>query len=164
MKAFHGIRPTDDLQLHAKMSPQTPHPVDQLPSVAAVCPDSTNAQPGVSQRLQDEARPVAVLDVGGVHTPFENQGECIDEEVSFAPVDRLAGIVPFRPPRSVVLTDWLSRIAALGYPDRPSLRRTSKRSLSCTRFQVPSRVHSAKYLKTEFHGGKSCGSDRHGQP
>ena len=51
--------------------------------------------------------------------------------------DFLASVVAPRPPFSVVLTDWLSMMAALGVASRPSLSRTMGRSASSTRSQVP---------------------------
>ena len=44
----------------------------------------------------------------------------IDERVAFAPVDLLASIVTASPPASVVLTLWLSMIAAEGLASRPT--------------------------------------------
>jgi hypothetical protein len=55
-------------------------------------------------------------------------------------------------------------IPALGCRSRPSASRTSPRKSSWIFFHTPSFFHAVKYLKTEFHGGKSCGKSRQTQP
>jgi hypothetical protein len=44
----------------------------------------------------------------------KDQPENIYEQMAFAAIDLLARIVAVRAPLSVVLTDWLSMMAALG--------------------------------------------------
>jgi hypothetical protein len=44
----------------------------------------------------------------------EDQAEAVDEDVPLAAIDLLARVVALRPPFSVVLTDWLSMMAAEG--------------------------------------------------
>jgi hypothetical protein len=44
----------------------------------------------------------------------ENQSQYINKKVTFPSIYLLAGIIAVAPPFSVVLTDWLSIIAALG--------------------------------------------------
>jgi hypothetical protein len=63
-------------------------------------------------------------------------------------------------PFSVVFTDWLSMIAALGVGSRPSASLTLGRRVSWIRSQVPSLRHCRKYHQTVPQGGKSCGSIR----
>ena len=53
----------------------------------------------------------------------------------------LVGIVAPGPPFSVVFTDWLSMIAALGAASCPSASRTLGRSAASTLSQVPSLRH-----------------------
>jgi len=48
----------------------------------------------------------------------------------FPAVDFLAGVITARPPFSVVFTDWLSMIAALGLSSRPAACRTLPRKAS----------------------------------
>jgi hypothetical protein len=74
----------------------------------------------------------------------KNQPENVYEQVALAAIDLLARIVAVRAPFSVVLTDWLSIIAALGCRLRPSASRRSPRSWSCIRFHVPSRRQHRK--------------------
>ena len=57
----------------------------------------------------------------------------------------------------MVFTDWLSMIAPLGVASRPSLSRTTGRSASKTRSQVPSLRHFRKYHQTVPQGGRSWG-------
>jgi hypothetical protein len=66
------------------------------------------------------------------------------QEVALAAFDLLVGIKAAESPFSVVLTDWLSRMPALGWRRLPAAARTSPRSRSCIRCQVPSRRHWRK--------------------
>jgi hypothetical protein len=50
---------------------------------------------------------------------LDDQAEGVDQEVALAAVDPLGAVIAVPPPRSVVLTLWLSRIAALGVGRRP---------------------------------------------
>jgi hypothetical protein len=47
-----------------------------------------------------------------------NQTQRVYQQVAFAPVDFLAGIISMDPPFAVVLTDWLSRMTVLGSIER----------------------------------------------
>ena len=85
-------------------------------------------------------------------------------DVALAPRCLLADVVAPRPAFSVVLTLWLSMMAALGMASRPSFSRTWPRSASSTRSQVPSARHFRKYRHTVPQGGRSWGTIRHGMP
>ena len=85
-------------------------------------------------------------------------------DVTLATHHLLTSIIATRPPFSVVFTDWLSIMAALGVRLLPSDCRTLGRSASWTPSHVPSSVHLRKYLYTVCQGGRSCGSIRHGHP
>jgi hypothetical protein len=50
----------------------------------------------------------------------EDQAPGVDQQVPLAPVQLLGAIVAAAPPFSVVLADWLSRIAAVGAAARPA--------------------------------------------
>jgi hypothetical protein len=93
---------------------------------------------------QDKLGSVAVLNVGRMDDRDQHEPEDIYEQMAFTPIDLLARIVAMRAPLSVVLTDWLSIIAALGCRLRPAASRTSPRSWSWIRFQVPSRRQHRK--------------------
>ena len=74
-------------------------------------------------------------------------------------------VVASRPPFSVVFTDWLSMMAALGVAYRPAASRTRVRKASSTRSQVvPSSRHFRKCHQTVPHDGRSWGSIRQGMP
>src|SRR5690606_18294178 len=71
--------------------------------------------------LQNLPPTIAVLHAGGSDRDRENQPERVDEEVPLASGDLLPGVVaPALPLFSATRTDWLSRMAALGWVRRPS--------------------------------------------
>jgi len=73
----------------------------------------------------DQARStVAVLNIGAVHHAFQHVAECVGHDMPLAPFDLLAGVVSPRPTASVVFTDWLSMMPAVGAGSRPSDTRT----------------------------------------
>jgi hypothetical protein len=79
-----------------------------------------------------------------MHDYGEHEPHDIDQKMSLATVHFLSRVVAMDPPFSVVLTDWLSIMAALGWRLRPAFTRTSPRSLSWMRFHVPSFRHFPK--------------------
>ena len=88
----------------------------------------------------------------------------IHDDMALASHHLLTSVIATRPPLSVVLTDWLSMMAALGVGSLPSAWRTLGRSAPWTRSHVPSRLHSRKYHHTVPQGGRSCGNARHVHP
>ena len=82
--------------------------------------------------------PIAVLHTGGRDHDGEEPPSGIDEDMPFAPLDLFVRINAADPPVSVVLTDWLSMMPALGCRCFPAATRTSPRSRSCITCQVPS--------------------------
>jgi hypothetical protein len=88
--------------------------------------------------LQQRLRPVAVWHTGSRDHHRQDQAEGIDEEMTFAALDLFVRIEATDPPFSVVLTDWLSMLPALGWRCLPVATRTSPRSRSCMSGQVPS--------------------------
>ena len=80
---------------------------------------------------QQSLGPVAVWHIGGRNHHGQEQAEGIDEDVAFAPFDLFVRVEAADPPFSVVLTDWLSRIPALGWRCLPVATRTSPRKRSC---------------------------------
>jgi hypothetical protein len=60
----------------------------------------------------------------------EQKPKRVDQDVPLAPIYLLAGIVASGPPFSVVFTDWLSKMAALGVGCLPALTRTCSRTAS----------------------------------
>lgn len=75
----------------------------------------------------------------------EEEPERIDEHMALASVQLLGRVIAMAPPFSVVLTDWLSMMPALGCRCFPAATRTLPRSWSCMTCQVPSRCQRPKY-------------------
>ena len=94
----------------------------------------------------------------------QQQSHRIDSDMSLATHHLLTSVIATRPPFSVVLTDWLSMIAALGVGSLPSACRTLGRRASWTRSHVPSSLHARKYHHTVPQGGRSWGMARHVHP
>ena len=113
----------------------------------------------------DQLRPIPILDIGRMHHHHrQQQPHGIYNDMSLSTIDLLASVIATRPPFPVVLTDWLSMIAALGVGFLPSACRTLTRRASLARSHVPSSLHSRKYHHTVPQGGRSCGMARHVQP
>ncbi len=95
----------------------------------------------------DQLRPIPILDIGRMyhHHHRQQQPHGIYNDMSLSTVDLLASVIATRPPFSVVLTDWLSMIAALGVWFLPSACRTLTRRASLARSHVPCSLHSRKY-------------------
>jgi len=144
LEPFHVVGAFDDLHPQAIARPQVAQPIEELARVAAVGPNQAQAREGVAECRHDQACAVAVLNVGRMDNGDQHQPEDIYQQMALAPIDLLARIVAVRAPLSVVLTDWLSMIAALGCRLRPAASRTSPRSSSWIRFQVPSRRQHRK--------------------
>ena len=161
LKLMAGPGTLDDLQDPARHGH---HPVHQLTAVASVSPDESQAWESSYQFIDDQPRPISVLDIGRMHHHRQQQAHGIYDDVSLSTVDLLTSIIATRPPFSVVFTLWLSMIAALGVGFLPSASRTQGRSVSLTRSHVPSMVQLRKYLYRVCQGGRSCGTIRQGHP
>ena len=105
-------------------------PSDQFARVAAVGPDFLQSRVHAAKLLEHQLGAVAVLDVRGMYHDGQNQPQRVDDDVPLATIDLLARVVTPRPPFSVVLTLWLSTIAAEGVGLRPALTRTFSRRSS----------------------------------
>lgn len=131
LEALQVVGTLDDLQPQLGAATERGHPREQRSSVRRVGPDEAHpGEEGVGEPLKHELGAVAILDVRRVDDDSDQQPEGVDQDVTLAPVDLFARIVPVRPPLSVVLTDWLSRMPALGSRARPSASRTSPRRCS----------------------------------
>ena len=140
-------------------------PVYQFARVAPVGHDQP--QPGKSsfQAPQHTLGSVTILHVGGMNDHRQQKPQAVHYKVSLAPRYLLPRIVaPAPPPFSVVLTLWLSTIAALGLLLRPAFRRVFSRKVSCTFSHTPAFRQRRKYVYTVCHFGKSCGRSRHAHP
>ena len=155
LKLMAGPGTLDDLQDPARHGH---HPVHQLAAVASVSPDESQAWGSSYQFIDDQPRPISVLDIGRMHHHRQQQAHGIYDDVSLSTVDLFTSIIATRPPFSVVFTLWLSMIAALGVGFLPSASRTQGRSVSLTRSHVPSMVQLRKYL----YRGSAREADRAG--
>ena len=74
------------------------------------------AQPWIREanELEDKLCIAAVLLIGSVDEEANQQARRICDNVALTALDLLASVIPSRPPFSVVLTDWESKIAAVG--------------------------------------------------
>ena len=83
-------------------------------------------EPGVERlhALQQATEVVGVLDVGRMHDHAEQQSLRVHRDVALAPLQPLGGIPAARPPFSVVLTLWVSMMAAVGLASRPAPSRS----------------------------------------
>ena len=117
----------DDLD---KTSVPATRPVHELPGIAAIGEDPLQTPETRSQLADQQFSAVAVLNIGRVHHERDDQAEGVDNQVTLAPRDFLARVVPTIPPFSAVLTDWLSMIPTLGVGFLPAFLRTWARSRS----------------------------------
>jgi hypothetical protein len=120
LEPFEVFGALHDLQTDGVSLAERPDPVDELPRVSAVGPDEAKPLPSLAEATEEELGSIAILDISGMNNDGDQQPERIDEEVPLSAVDLLARIVAMGPPFSVVLTDWLSMIPALGSRFRPA--------------------------------------------
>jgi hypothetical protein len=106
--------------------------------LALVGPDQAQPREPPQRPPQHQLGAVGFLDIRRMDHDNQQQPQRVDEDVALAAVYLLGGVVAARPPLSVVLTDWLSRIAALGVANRPSATRSSSRKAAWIASQVPS--------------------------
>ena len=106
-------------------------PLDQLASIATVGPDQPQPAKTIFELRQHQRGPVPVLNVSRMHHDSQQQPERIHRQVTLASSRFFAGIVAPRAPFSVVLTVWLSRIAARGVGARRACSRSA--SMFCSR-------------------------------
>ena len=106
---------------------QGPDPLDQLSAIACIGPDQSQMGKPPYHFVYDQLRSISVLNISRMHHHGQQQPYGIHYDVSLSTVDLLAGIIATRPPFSVVFTDWLSMMAALGVGLLPSASRTAGR-------------------------------------
>ncbi len=135
-EAFLILWPGDDLDHPAA---DRPCPVDQVRLIALIDPDPPEAGEASQGGPEHQLGAVAFLDIRRMDHHDQQQPQRIDQDVALAAVYVLGGVVAPRPPFSVVFTDWLSRIAALGVASRPSASRTCSRTRPCACSQTPAR-------------------------
>ena len=116
-----------------------PSPFHQFAAVGPICPD--HLQPGepAQQLGQRQFGAVPVLYIGGMYRHRQWQAQGVYYDVTFAALHPLSSIVSSGPPFSVVFTDWLSMMAALGLAFRPWACRSAACRAQLARCQAPSR-------------------------
>jgi hypothetical protein len=144
MEPFLLVGSFDNLQFERTAWPQGGDPLQEFAGIPSIGPNEPDPRKAVSYPSQKQFGSISILNIGCMHDYSNNQPECIYEQMPFATVDFLAGVIAMEPTFSVVLTDWLSIMAALGSSSRPSAMRTFARNASWSCVQVPSRRHTEK--------------------
>lgn len=103
---------------------------DAWPLIAGIGEDALNeGEEAAGASIENQPRPVAVLNIAGVDDDVQQKAERIDQDVALAPGDLLARVKPLRVKRGApfcaLLALWLSMIAAVGLASRPSRSRVS---------------------------------------
>src|SRR2546423_12992489 len=106
--------------------------------VGAIHTEELETRKAVSKRQEQIFAAVMVLNIGLVHELVHDQPIRVDQEMPLAAFDLFAPVVAAPPPFWLVLTDWLSMMAALGVGSRPCFTRTASRRAVWMRSQVPS--------------------------
>ena len=106
------------------------HPINQLTGVSSVRPYQSQVRKPSYQLMYDQLCAISVLDVSRVNHDGQQQSYGVHDDVTLATHHLLTSIIATRPPFSVVFTDWLSMMAALGVGLLPSDCRTLGRSAS----------------------------------
>ena len=125
-EAFRLVRALDDLHIHPAQYPLQRR-LKRWPLVAAIGVELAQARKHAEQRRHHQHAAVAVLDARRMDHRVQDQAQCVDQQMALLSLDLLAGIVAVRinrgPPFSVLLTLWLSMIAAVGLASRPACSR-----------------------------------------
>ena len=108
--AYHAQQPASS----------SPSPSHQPAGVGRISPDQLRSREPAQQLGQYQPGSIPVLDVGDVNHYREEQPGGIHYDVALAPRHLFARVIAARPPFSVVFTDWLSMMAALGVASLPS--------------------------------------------
>ena len=144
IETFNLVGSFYNLQLEWSAGAQRGNPLNKFPGIPPISPDELDTPEAVAYPLEQQFGAIPVLNIGRMDDYRNNQTQRVYQQVAFAAVDFLAGIISMDPPFSVVLTDWLSRMAALGSASRPTARRTCLCSASWICVQVPSRRQAEK--------------------
>lgn len=103
----------------------------ELPGIPPVGPNFLQARAVEADLFNDFLAAVAILHAGRMDDRADDQPQGVNQQMALATVYLFARVIAaLRPPFSVVLTDWLSRIAALGVGSRASASRTRAWSAS----------------------------------
>ena len=91
LKLMAGPGTLDDLQDPARHGH---HPVHQLAAVASVSPDESQAWESSYQFIDDQPRPISVLDIGRMHHHRQQQAHGIYDDVSLSTATGRSKSVP----------------------------------------------------------------------
>jgi hypothetical protein len=94
--------------------------VNEATAISRISPNFAKARIDLRQPIEQPTGHRAILITGFGDEGFEDQPLRVDDQVAFASFDLFACVVAATAPFSVVFTDWLSMIAALGVASRPS--------------------------------------------
>ncbi len=131
-----------------------PRPHHQPARVACIRPNDPQPGKSAQQFGQHQLSAIPVLNVGGMNHHGQEQPHGVHYDVALASGNLFTRVIASGPPFSVVFTDWLSMMAALGVASRPAASRTRARKAASTRSQVPSSRQFRKYHHTVPHGGR----------
>ncbi len=102
---------------------------DLVRIVSPIGPDKLQPGMAFADFIEHQRRAVTILDAGGMDHDPDRQAFSVDERVKLAALYFLAGVVAhlvvFAAPFSADLSDWLSRMPAVGLASRPSFSRKS---------------------------------------
>ncbi len=106
------------------------HPADKASPITQGNPQVTQAgKLWFNTPFEQALSAIPVVDVGRMYQDFQDKALGIDQDMPFATFDLLATLIASKLPFSVVLTDWLSIMAALGWGSRPNGRRSFSRNV-----------------------------------
>ena len=119
---------------------------DEFSGVTTVSPYQFQSWQCLPDLFQDQPGSVPILHVACVDNHSQHQANRVCQDVALPALEVLGCIVAAYPPFSVVFTDWLSRIPALGCSSRPALARTSLRRASFMPPKTPSRGRATEVV------------------
>ena len=120
------------------VNPVSARLLNKVTRISAIGPQLFEPGKTFSQFRQQPGADRAIVVVCFTHKGLEDKAFGIHDHMPFASLDLFAPVVAACAPFSVVLTDWLSILPALGVACRPSFCRSCSRRLSLRRRHVPS--------------------------
>lgn len=115
---------------------------EKLAAIALVRPASSDGRKLLVDRRQKGHGSKTVTDVGSRDMDALDQSQRVHAQMALATVDLLRAVIAVGPPFSVVFTEWLSMMQAVGSPLRPAATRTRARSTWFASSQIPARCQT----------------------
>ncbi len=121
-----------------------------------------NPQPALERLHAREQVPntIGILKVGRLYDHAQQPSLRVHRDVALAPLQSLGGIPAARTPFSVVLTLWVSMMAAVGLASRPSPSRNMTTRWWRMLSQTPAARNARKQPYTVGQGGTAGGGGR----